>query len=280
MSKKSIFGWMAAGAGLVAPAWAWAQEAAEAAAPEEGASALASAAQTFRDLWTTGGWIMYVLAALSVIGLAMVFYYLVVLRASAVAPATQALRLRDLLKDGRYRDAREACKASPTALAAVVGAALDFLKDNPKGQPEMLKEIMESEGARQAGRLQNLAHYLLDLSAVAPMIGLLGTVIGLLRAFNAVAFDAAQAQPVALAAGVGQALITTIAGLLIAIPAMVAYSIFRGHVSKLTGSLERASSDLYAVLAATAEPQQPKPAPAAPAVVPPATGGFLSGFKA
>ena len=244
--------WMA-GVGLLAPVAAWAEEVAyeAAAAVPEAVSPMAEAAHSFKDLWVTGGWIMYVLAALSVIGLALVLYYLAVLRASAVAPATQALRLRDLLKDGRGRDARELCNGSSTALAAVVGAALDFLKDNPNGRPEMLKDIMESEGARQAGRLQNLAHYLMDLASVAPMVGLLGTVIGLLKAFNTVAFDVAQAQPVALAAGVGQALITTIAGLLIAIPAMVVYSLFRGHVAKLTGSLERASSDLYAVMAET-----------------------------
>ena len=244
MSKINTM-WMA-GALALAPAMAFAEEVAE-----ESAEAAAPAANSFMALWAVGGWVMWVLAVLSVIGLALIFYYLVVLRASAVAPAEQALRLRDLLKDGRNRDARELCNGSSTALSAVVGAALDFLKDNPAGSPEMVKEIMESEGARQAGKLSNMAHYLMDLAAVAPMVGLLGTVLGLLRAFNTVAFDAAQAQPVALAAGVGQALVTTIAGLLVAIPAMIAYSIFRGHVSKLTGSLERASSDLYAVMAGT-----------------------------
>ena len=217
------------------------------------AAAPAAAGLTLADLMRMGGWLMYVLGALSVLGLAMVVYYALVLRTRYIAPAAQALRLRELLKERRGRDARELCAQQPTALAAVTAAGLDFLKENPAGAPDMLKEIMESEGARQAGRLQNMIHYLVDLSSVAPMVGLLGTVIGLLKAFNNVAFDLAKARPMELASGVGQALITKIAGLIIAIPAVMAYSWFRGRVIKLTGQLEEAATDLLAILSAKGE---------------------------
>lgn len=203
---------------------------------------------TLAELMHMGGWLMYVLGALSVLGLALILYYALVLRARNIAPAAQALRLRELLKERRGRDARELCAQQPTALAAVAAAGLDFLKENPAAAPGMLREIMESEGARQAGRMQNMIHYLLDLSAVAPMVGLLGTVIGMLKAFNSVAFDLAKARPMELAGGVAQALITTIAGLIVAIPAMMAYSWFRGRVIKLTGRLEGAATDLLAIL--------------------------------
>ena len=203
---------------------------------------------TLLELIRMGGWLMYVLGALSVLGLALILYYAVVLRTRNIAPPAQALRLRELLKERRVQDARGFCAQHPTARAAVAAAGLDFLKENPAARPEVLKEIMESEGARQAGRLQNMIHYLVDLSAVAPMVGLLGTVIGMLKAFNSVAFDLAKARPMELAAGVGQALITTIAGLIVAIPAMMAYSWFRGRVIKLTGQLEAAATDLLATL--------------------------------
>lgn len=203
---------------------------------------------TLAQLMQMGGWLMYVLAALSVLGLALIVYYAMVLRVRNIAPAAQALRLRELLKERRGRDARELCAQQPTALAAVAAAGLDFLKENPQAKSDVLKEVMESEGSRQAGRMQNMIHYLLDLSAVAPMVGLLGTVIGMLKAFNSVAFDLAKARPMELAGGVGQALITTIAGLIVAIPAMMAYSWFRGRVIKLTGRLEGASTDLLAIL--------------------------------
>ncbi|MGD9782526.1 MAG: MotA/TolQ/ExbB proton channel family protein [Kiritimatiellia bacterium] len=213
-----------------------------------GEAAPAAEMLTLAELMRMGGWLMYGLAALSVLGLALVVYYVLVLRARAVAPAAQALRLRELLKERRGREARDLCAQQPTALAAVAAAGLDFLKENPASKPGMLKEIMESEGARQAGRMQNMIHYLLDLSAVAPMVGLLGTVIGMLKAFNTVAFDLAKARPMELAGGVAQALVTTIAGLIVAIPAMMAYSWFRGRVIKLTGRLEEASTDLLAIL--------------------------------
>lgn len=215
----------------------------------EAAAALpASEMLTLAEILRMGGWLMYVLAALSVLGLALIVYYAMVLRLRNIAPAAQVLRLRELLKERRGRDARELCAQQPTALAAVASAGLDFLKENPSAKEGMLKEIMESEGGRQAGRLQNMIHYLQDLAAVAPMVGLLGTVIGMLKAFNSVAFDLAKARPMELAAGVGQALITTIAGLIVAIPAMMAYSWFRGRVIKLTGQMEGAATDLLAIM--------------------------------
>ena len=227
---------------------AWLAGAVAGFAQADAGAAPAAEMLTLAELMRMGGWLMYVLAALSVLGLALIVYYALVLRTRAVAPAAQALRLRELMKERRGREARELCAQQPTALAAVAAAGLDFLKENPNAAPGMLKEIMESEGARQAGRMQNMIHYLVDLSAVAPMVGLLGTVIGMLKAFNSVAFDLAKARPMELAGGVGQALITTIAGLIVAIPAMMAYSWFRGRVIKLTGQLEGASTDLLAIL--------------------------------
>jgi biopolymer transport protein ExbB len=203
---------------------------------------------TLAEILRMGGLLMYALAALSVLGLALIVYYSMVLRLRNIAPPAQVLRLRELLKERRGREARELCAQQPTAVAAVAAAGLDFLKENPSAKEGMLKEIMESEGGRQSGRMQNMIHYLLDLSAVAPMVGLLGTVIGMLKAFNSVAFDLAKARPMELAAGVGQALITTIAGLIIAIPAMMAYSWFRGRVIKLTGQMEGAATDLLAIM--------------------------------
>jgi biopolymer transport protein ExbB len=81
------------------------------------------------------------------------------------------------------------------------------------------------------------------------MIGLLGTVMGMLRAFNVVALDLAKAKPMLLAAGVSQALVATVSGLIVAIPAMIAYSYFRGRTAKIVSSLESASADLVSVIA-------------------------------
>lgn len=221
----------------------------------EAAEAPASAGMAFGELFRLGGPLMYVLCALSVIGLALIVYYAAVLRTGTVAPDAQRLRLRELLRAGREREARASCADRPTALGAVVAAGLDFAVENPDAGPEAVREVMESEGVRQAGRMQSLIHYLLDLSSVAPMVGLLGTVIGMLRAFNSVAFDMAKARPMELAGGVGQALITTIAGLCVAIPALIAWAVFRGRVVALVGRLETASAELAALLPHKGTPQ-------------------------
>lgn len=232
---------------LSLPAYAMATEAAPAAD--------APAGMTLAELFRIGGPLMYVLLALSVVGLALIVYYAVVLRAGTVAPDAQRLRLRELLRAGREREARTHCADRPTALGAVVAAGLDFLKENPAAEAAAVREVMESEGVRQAGRMQSLIHYLLDLSSVAPMVGLLGTVVGMLRAFNSVAFDMAKARPMELAGGVGQALITTIAGLCVAIPALIAWAIFRGRVVALVGRLETAVADLSALLPRKGSPE-------------------------
>lgn len=222
---------------------------------ETASAADAPAGMTFAELFRLGGPLMYVLCALSVIGLALIVYYAIVLRSGTVAPDAQRLRLRELLRAGREREARAHCADRPTALGAVMAAGLDFAKENPDAPAAAIKDVMESEGVRQAGRMQSLIHYLLDLSSVAPMVGLLGTVIGMLRAFNSVAFDMAKARPMELAGGVGQALITTIAGLCVAIPALIAWAVFRGRVVKLVGRLEVASAELASLLPHKGSPE-------------------------
>lgn len=219
-----------------------------AAALAAGEESAAGTGMTWAEILERGGVLMYVLGALSVVGLALIVYYAMVLRVRSVAPEAQILRLRELLKERRGADAREECAKNPTALASVTALGLDFLKENPAASAGALKEIMESEGGRQAGRMQNMIHYLLDLSSVAPMVGLLGTVLGMLRAFNSVALDVAAARPQALAEGVGQALVTTVAGLVVAIPALIAWAIFRGRVGKLIGRLEVATAELMSIM--------------------------------
>jgi biopolymer transport protein ExbB len=227
-------------------------------AAEGGDAAAETSRLTLGQLMQMGGALMYVLTALSVVGLALILYYAVVLRQRTVAPEAQAVRLRELLKERRTGEARNLCAREPTALARVVGTALDFVQENPGADASAVKEVMESEGGRQASRMQHMIHYLMDISSVAPMVGLLGTVIGMLRAFNTVAFDLAKARPMELAAGVGQALITTIAGLVVAIPALVAYAVFRGRVMKLTGQLEVSSSGLLSAIASQGRPAAPR----------------------
>ena len=206
---------------------------------------------TFLEIFQAGGRLMYPIVALSVLGLALIVYFLLTLRAEQVAPRRWLKQAAELLDLKRYDEARALCDRKPSPLAAVAAAALDYVRGASEPQPELLKEIMAGEGIRQATRLQNQTQYLLDIAVVAPMIGLLGTVMGMLQAFNAVALDLAKAKPMLLAGGVSLALVTTVAGLIVAIPAMIAYAYFRNRTSGLVSRLEIASTELLTRLLET-----------------------------
>lgn len=241
-SFRRWVGWMAVAA-LAAPVCAMAQAAGDAAAPAEAAQMM-----TIHEVFKAGGILMYPLAALSIAALAFIIYLFVVLRLDAVAPADLLHDLREMLGSGRREESRLACRRSRSALAAVAETGLTWLQRNEHGETSLLKEVMEGEGGRQAAQLQNQTQYLLDIAVIAPMVGLLGTVVGMLQSFNAVALDLARARPMTLAAGVAMALITTIGGLVVGIPAMAFYAFFRGRVAKLTAQLETAAADLLGLL--------------------------------
>lgn len=215
---------------------------------DELAAASAPESMTLSQIIETGGWLMYVLGAMSFAGVALVIYFFIVLRREQVVPRRFLSEVRALLAEGRAAEAQQACRRSGSAMAAVLDAALDYVLRSKRPDPGLLREIVEGEGSRQATVMQNQTQYLLDIAVIAPMVGLLGTVMGMLRAFNTVALDLAKAKPMLLAGGVSQALITTVAGLLVAIPAMMAYAYFRGRTSRLVSDLEKQTADLMTVL--------------------------------
>jgi biopolymer transport protein ExbB len=229
---------------------------AQEAAPAAPAAVAAAAEQTMtiRQIIQAGGWLMYVIGAMSVAGLAMVIYFLAVLREEQVIPSRFITAVRTLLSEGRLVEAHAASRANASSVAAVITAALDYVTRTGKPDPALLREIVEGEGTRQASIIQNQTQYPLDIGVIAPMCGLLGTVIGMLQAFNTVALDLAKAKPMLLAAGVTKALVTTVAGLVVAIPAMMAYAYFRGRVNKLISSLEASSADVLTLIVGERKP--------------------------
>lgn len=242
---KRVGWWWAMSSGVILPAVA------DPGAPTGALAASGRAiAETMsvREIIQMGGWLMYVLGAMSVLGLALILYFLVALRQEQVVPRRTLRQVRAALAGGKPEEARAACQKQRSPMAAIVLAALDYAAGVAQPEAALLKEIIEGEGSRQATRLQNQTQYLLDIGVIAPMIGLLGTVVGMLKAFNAVALDLAKAKPMLLAAGVSQALITTVAGLLVAIPAMIAYAYFRGQTSRLLALLESASAELLSLI--------------------------------
>ena len=230
-------GALVAGVMWTVPAWADTTETPETAP-----------ALTTMELVRTGGIPMIALAVLSVLALAFILYLFIILRIESVFPRGFLRDLREAIQAERMEEARSICGKDRSAIAAIADVGLGFVKRHPSPDAGLLKEMIEGEGSRQAAQLQNQTQYLLDIAVIAPMVGLLGTVIGMLTAFNAVALDIAQARPMVLAGGVVQALVTTAAGLIVGIPAMAFYAYFRGRVSKLVALLETGSAEVMTLL--------------------------------
>jgi biopolymer transport protein ExbB len=203
---------------------------------------------SWRWLMERGGGLMYVLAAMSMLGLALVIYFFVVLRREQVVPARLRRDVLAKIGAGQLDAARAACEDTPCPFAEITGVALDFVKASAPLDPAMLKEVVEGEGSRQAASIQTQIQYLLDVGVIAPMVGLLGTVFGMVHAFGVVAFDIAKAKPMLLAAGVAEALVNTAGGLIVGIPAVMFYAYFGGRSSNLVSELEAASLGLLTAL--------------------------------
>lgn len=197
----------------------------------------------------SGGVLMILLAGMSVVAAALIVFFFFTMNPSRIAPASFLRDAEVMLEQGRYDEALSHCQRNRSPAASIVQVAVQYVKRVGDPDADLLRQLVEGEGIRQAGKLQAQISYLMDIGVIAPMVGLLGTVMGMLTSFSAVALDIHKARPMELANGVSQALVTTAAGLMVAIPAMVFYSLFRGRLTKLTGSMELAATNVVTLLA-------------------------------
>ncbi len=199
------------------------------------------------------GWVMWLLLALSVISVAIMlergwFYFS--LRDDLAKLASQ---LRDLLRSGDISGARKTLEASPSAEAAVVYAGLQEADRGAKAA----EEAMQGAAALQRMKLERRLAYLGTLGNNAPFIGLFGTVIGVVQAFEALGRQQAvqQAQAGAMApqevmAAIAEALVATAVGLAVAIPAVAMYNLFQRQAKAILANTEALSRVLLAHLVA------------------------------
>lgn len=205
------------------------------------------------NLWKlvqSGGWAMIPLALLSVLTGMLVFAYTFTLRRGAVATSNFMNTADVLLKKRDYLGLLAISSRHSEAVARVVQRTLDFATKNPGASFDTVRDIAETEGSAQAASLQHRTTYLADIGMLSPMIGLLGTVIGIIHSFGVLAGGGvSQSRDVLLAEGVSEALVATASGLILGIIAMAFYAIFRNKVQTLISDLEIASSHLMGLIA-------------------------------
>ena len=213
---------------------------------EPAAASVAKTAQqmTMKQMLRQGGPILWTIVALSIVALGMAIYFFLTVTPAREAPESFLRRAVTQIRAGDLRGAYQMCEGRDELLANVLRSGLRMSGH----ERYVVQEAMESEGERGATALWQRISYLNNIGVIAPMLGLLGTVWGMIQAFGAIAYDDSQVKGIVMAAGVAQAMITTAAGLSLALPAMVVYFYLRGRVVKIIAEVEAQSSELVELL--------------------------------
>lgn len=158
-----------------------------------------------------------------------------------------------LIQQRRFADAQMECASTPTPVTRVIHAAI-VRHDAPRAE---LKEIVQEAGQLELPRLERRLGIIATIGFVVPMIGLLGTVTGLIEAFVNISSQSGFASSTDIASGIYQSLLTTAAGLVVAIPCAVAYGYLNSRVNALLHDMERAGIEIVNLLL----DNRPQPSP-------------------
>jgi len=187
----------------------------------------------FQTVWE-GGVVGLLILLLSFVAVAYIIEHSMSIRKSALMPDRVLDDLDELIADGKIDDAMAYCESDggKSLVSSVILAGLTRYKTAQFGFAEY-KSAVEEAGEEQTSRLYRKTEVLSLIGAIAPMLGLTGTVLGMIKAFNTIATKGGMARPDELAGGIGQALVTTLMGLVVAIPAMIACSYFRNKIDSI-----------------------------------------------
>jgi biopolymer transport protein ExbB len=203
----------------------------------------------FLEILAKGGLMMFPLGVLSVITVILILLYFLSIRRSAVVSERFMAMAESMIAKRDYAGLVSQSHRRNECMARIVQNTIEFMQGNPNMPFENVREVAQTEGSRQAGLLTSRITYLSDIGAIAPMVGLLGTVIGMIKAFIEISTGGVQGvREMGLAAGVSEALIATAGGLGISLVALSFYSLFRGRVNTCISELESASTHFVALL--------------------------------
>ncbi len=201
-------------------------------------------------MWETaikGGPLMLLIIMCSIIALAVVLERLWHLRRARINTDDFMETISGIIKRNRIMDAIDMCNATPGPIAHILKAGI-LKHDRSKHE---IKEAITDAGIHEVPRLEKNLSVLATIAHIAPLLGLLGTVTGMVKAFQVIEAKATAFVPVNpgdLAGGIWEALITTVAGLAVAIPTYVAYNFFVSKVDGMVLEMEKSATDLINIL--------------------------------
>lgn len=195
------------------------------------------------ELFNAGGAIMYVLLLFSICAVGLVIYNFIMIRRKAFLRPDLEEQLRATMKDLHLDEAKKICDDNPSVLTNIVYAGLERVDDQHL-DPEAVKEAMEDASSEELAAPFVMINYLSVIASVSPMVGLLGTVYGMVLAFRAISAQG-MGQPQVLADNISLALVTTMGGLIVAIPSMIFYFFFKNRYGKIASGVSKAVGDLH-----------------------------------
>lgn len=187
-----------------------------------------------------GGIIGGVIILISIAMVALIIEHFVSIKRDKIVPPEVIDEIEALFEEEEYQEALELCESEPNYLTNMLAAALPKLNAGF----DTMEEHLDEAHLMEAVKLHTKISYLSLIANIAPMLGLFGTVLGMVGAFNSIVKLGPAVTPKDLAAGVQQALITTLFGLVVAIPAIVFYFYFRNKVVRITYEFKAIGEDL------------------------------------
>ncbi len=188
---------------------------------------------------SSAGWILVPLALASVVAVTLIIYCFFTLTVKSITTPELLERMEPFFENEDLEGLASYVADKPQATARVVDRVLLFLERHSDATPEAISAVAEAEGSRIAAMLNQRVLYIMDIGVLAPLLGLMGTVVGILTSFGHIAdTNATSMRTMMLAGGVSQALVSTAGGLVVGILAMAFFSYFRGRVQHLISILE------------------------------------------
>jgi len=196
------------------------------------------------EIFLKGGLIIWFILATSILGLAVVIDRFIVIRRAKINVPAFMIRLRGLIKKNDISGAVSVCMQEKSPIANIIRKGLKKYRFGHN----RVKESIENAGKQEVNKLEKGLSILATIAGVAPLLGFLGTVTGMISAFMTIEDLAGSANPSDLAGGIWEALLTTAFGLIVGIPAFAFYNYFVNGVKKLVGDMETVANDVVDTL--------------------------------
>ena len=201
---------------------------------------LSRAIDGFINYWKLGGPLMWGLLVLAVVAVAYLLVCLFTMTRGAVAPHGLAARAHQFYKQGKFAEAKQIAQRSRSSLGKIIVYLIEH-RNNDIGNLTMGAGDV---AGRDFDAFNRRRYPLIAVGTMAPLVGLTGTILGLMGAFATIGVVGSMDEPSALAGDIGEAMVTTIGGLFIAVPALALFHFFRNRASSLASILDEEVSNL------------------------------------